>query len=166
MTKSEQTMTLQTDLGTVHVDWCGQALKGIRLGKVERHGQCIVPQDGVSVAAQPVDTIKLLEQYFQGERVTFPQLDLSDFTSFQQEVWGAARDVPFGQTTSYGQIAQRLGRAGVARAVGAALGQNPFPPLIPCHRVISSSGHLTGFAYGLAWKRGLLDLERSQRSLF
>ena len=160
------TSTLRTDLGTVHVDWYGQVLKGIRFGEMERRGGCTVTKAGVSVSVRPEGMIDLLERYFKGTCVTFPSLDLSDFSPFQQEVWDAARNIPFGQTTSYGRIAQRLGNPGAARAVGAALGQNPFPPLIPCHRVVSSSGDLTGFAFGLGWKRRLLNLEQPQRSLF
>jgi methylated-DNA-[protein]-cysteine S-methyltransferase len=80
-------------------------------------------------------------------------------TSFQLSVWKALTKIPYGKTWSYGDQAARLGDSKKARAVGAANGRNPLPIVIPCHRVIGKSGHLTGFGGGLEIKRFLLDLE-------
>ncbi|MDP6776735.1 MAG: methylated-DNA--[protein]-cysteine S-methyltransferase [Candidatus Latescibacteria bacterium] len=80
-------------------------------------------------------------------------------TRFQQAVWAAAREIPRGQTRTYGWIADATGRLGAARAAGAALGRNPCPIVVPCHRVVGASGNLTGFAYGIEWKSALLELE-------
>jgi methylated-DNA-[protein]-cysteine S-methyltransferase len=101
-----------------------------------------------------------LQRYFSGERVGFDiPLDIPQATAFQQEVWKAAAAIPYGETRSYAWIAKRIGRPRAARAVGQALGANPLPVLIPCHRVISSAGTLGGFSGGLSMKRQLLGLE-------
>jgi len=105
---------------------------------------------------------RMLEAYFAGvqeEFAAFP-LDLSGATAFQREVWEEARRIPWGKTLSYGDLAKRLGRStAAARAVGQALGANPIPILIPCHRVLPSAGGLGGFSAGLPWKQALLELE-------
>jgi O-6-methylguanine DNA methyltransferase len=85
-----------------------------------------------------------------------PPLDLSSGSPFQRNVWTALRQIPAGQTETYGHIATALGSPKAARAVGGACGANPIPLLIPCHRVLASSGCLGGFSVGLAWKRILL----------
>jgi methylated-DNA-[protein]-cysteine S-methyltransferase len=100
-----------------------------------------------------------LAEYFAGQRQTF-NLPLSpQGTAFQQAVWAQIALIPYGQTRSYGELAARLGNPAKARAAGGAAGRNPLPIIIPCHRVIGSSGSLTGFSGGLAVKRFLLRLE-------
>ena len=87
-------------------------------------------------------------------------LDLSQGTDFQQAVWHTTATIPWGATASYGDIAHALGKSGhAARAVGQALGRNPVPVLIPCHRVLAAGGALGGFGAGLNWKKFLLTLE-------
>lgn len=90
-----------------------------------------------------------------------PALDWTRATTFQQQVWRALLKIRPGRTTSYGELAQRVGRSGAARAVGAACGANPIPVLVPCHRVLAANGKLGGFSGGLAWKRTLLAAERA-----
>jgi len=98
-------------------------------------------------------------EYINGQRQVF-DLPLAPVgTPFQQQVWAALRDIPFGTTESYGALARRIGRPGAARAVGAANHANPLPILIPCHRVVGSNGKLTGYAGGLKLKQTLLALE-------
>ena len=98
-------------------------------------------------------------EYINGRRQVF-DLPLSPVgTPFQLKVWAALRDIPFGETESYGALAGRIGHPGAARAVGAANRVNPLPILIPCHRVVGSSGKLTGYAGGLDLKQALLALE-------
>lgn len=106
-----------------------------------------------------LETEKQLNEYFAGERNCF-ELDL-DFagTEFQKKVWNALLTIPFGETRSYQQIAIQLGNPRATRAVGAANGKNPISIVAPCHRVIGTSGALTGFAGGLAAKAHLLKLE-------
>jgi methylated-DNA-[protein]-cysteine S-methyltransferase len=100
-----------------------------------------------------------LEEYFTGKRRSFTvQLDPNG-TEFQNKVWNALRTIPFGETRSYGQIADQIGSRKAVRAVGAANGRNPIPIIVPCHRVIGADGTLTGFAGGLALKARLLALE-------
>ncbi len=101
-----------------------------------------------------------LTRYFKGELQAF-DLVLSQRvgTPFQRAVWQALAHIPSGKTTSYGHLAQQLGRPKAARAVGAAVGRNPWSVVVPCHRVMGSQGALTGYAGGLARKVALLQLE-------
>ncbi|MEJ2274283.1 MAG: methylated-DNA--[protein]-cysteine S-methyltransferase [Woeseiaceae bacterium] len=105
------------------------------------------------------EACRQLREYFAGERREF-DLPLSlTGTDFQVSVLRALRDIPYGETVSYGDIARRVGRPKAVRAVGAANGRNPIPIVIPCHRVIGSTGDLTGFGGGLDTKEALLRLE-------
>ncbi|NQT30893.1 MAG: methylated-DNA--[protein]-cysteine S-methyltransferase [Deltaproteobacteria bacterium] len=98
--------------------------------------------------------------YFAGQRVTFAdELDLSRATAFQREVWRLTRLIPYGETRSYGWVAEQLGKAGAGRAVGQALGRNPLPVIVPCHRVVAKDGGLGGYSGGVAEKDYLLRLE-------
>jgi methylated-DNA-[protein]-cysteine S-methyltransferase len=100
-----------------------------------------------------------LNEYFDGRRESFSlKLDFAG-TEFQRKVWRALLTIPFGETRSYGQIAKQIGNARAVRAVGAANGRNPIAIVAPCHRVIGSTGKLTGFAGGLEAKERLLALE-------
>jgi len=100
-----------------------------------------------------------LESYFKGTRKHFNVRVNPMGTPFQQQVWNALRAIPYGETRSYGEIAEQIGRQKACRAVGAANGKNPIPIIIPCHRVIGKNGKLTGFALGLEIKETLLRLE-------
>ena len=100
-----------------------------------------------------------LAAYFAGERRDFDLPLAPDGTPFQRQVWDALAAVPYGATTSYGELAAAIGRPGSARAVGAANGANPLAIVVPCHRVVGADGTLTGYAGGLDAKRRLLDLE-------
>lgn len=100
-----------------------------------------------------------LTEYFAGRRTTFDlPLDPSG-TAFQHRVWAALRTIPYGTTTSYGELARRLGDVRATRAVGAANGRNPISIVVPCHRVVGAKGELTGFGGGLDRKRWLLEHE-------
>lgn len=103
---------------------------------------------------------KQLNEYFAGKRTSFDlPLDFAG-TEFQQKVWKALLEIPFGETRTYGQIARQLGNPNAVRAVGAANGRNPISIIAPCHRVIGADGGLTGFAGGLKVKEYLLGMER------
>lgn len=126
----------------------------------ERLGVRILPDDIPNEGA-----IEQLHEYLRGERRGFDlSLDLRG-TPFQLDVWKATRAVPYGETRSYGEIASSIGSPRAARAVGQALGANPIPIVIPCHRIIGSSGNLRGFGGGLPLKERLLALERGALSL-
>lgn len=101
-----------------------------------------------------------LDEYFAGSRQQFDLQIAPRGTAFQQSVWAELRKIPFGQTASYGEIAQRIGNPKACRAVGLANAKNPLPIIVPCHRVIGKNGALTGFGGGLQLKQQLLDLER------
>ena len=106
-----------------------------------------------------------LGEYFAGNRREFDlPLDLEG-TDFQKEAWLALADVPYCETTSYGEQARAIGRPGAFRAVGAANGKNPVPIVLPCHRIVGADGSLTGFAGGLDTKQQLLVHEQKQQSL-
>jgi methylated-DNA-[protein]-cysteine S-methyltransferase len=106
-----------------------------------------------------------LEQYFAGERTAFDVPLRMAGTDFQRRVWSALREIPYGQTWSYGDLARHIGAPDAVRAVGAANGRNPISVIVPCHRVIGADGSLTGFGGGLERKRLLLELESPVQSL-
>lgn len=112
------------------------------------------------VAGWHRQTTRALRRVLNGKSPgTLPPLDLSRGTAFQRRVWAALRQIPPGQTRTYGEIARQIGRPRAARAVGDACGANPIPVLIPCHRVLAVGGRLGGFSGGLDWKRRLLTRE-------
>ena len=100
-----------------------------------------------------------LEEYFSGTRKQFDLPLAPQGTPFQTEVWHTLATIPYGETISYAQLAQRVGKPTAMRAVGAANGRNPLPIVLPCHRVIGADGSLTGFGGGLPTKQFLLELE-------
>lgn len=113
-------------------------------------------------AALLVEAVRQLRAYFAGELQEFDLPLAPRGTDYQHRVWQALRQVPYGQTATYAEIAARLGQPrGASRAVGLANGRNPIPVVVPCHRVIGADGTLTGYAGGLARKQTLLDLERA-----
>ena len=138
-----------TDAGLTAILWENDDPDRVRLGAMVERG------DDPILAA----TEQQLNAYFAGTltRFTVP-LDFQG-TDFQKSVWAALLTIPFGETRSYGEIARQIGRPSASRAVGAANGRNPISIIAPCHRVIGSSGALTGFAGGLEAKAYLLGME-------
>lgn len=102
-----------------------------------------------------------LDEYFQGKRTTFSLPFKLTGTPFQLAVWKELQNIPYGKTTSYKEIAQKINKPKAYRAVGMANNKNPLPIIIPCHRVIGSNGKLIGYAGGLKLKNYLLELEKS-----
>ena len=140
-----------SDEGLVAILWENDNPRRVRLGEA-------VVDDRHPVL---VETERQLGEYFAGKRKAFSvALDMRG-TRFQKNVWEALVAIPFGETRSYGQLAQQLGNPRASRAVGAANARNPVSIIVPCHRVIGSSGKLTGFAGGLDTKARLLGLEKS-----
>jgi methylated-DNA-[protein]-cysteine S-methyltransferase len=111
------------------------------------------------VLMPPEEEDALMKCWLEGGKVPWDLLDLSGLTGFQREVLSFVASIPLGETLTYGQVAERLGRPTAARAVGQALGKNPFPLIIPCHRVVGSVG-LGGYSLGIDLKRKLLDIEK------
>ena len=119
------------------------------------HGRSSWARDDSAFA----DVVEQLEAYFDGSLTEFDvELDLHG-SEFHVRVWNALRDIPYGETWSYGELAHHIGSPGAARAVGAANGRNPIAIIVPCHRVIGASGSLVGYGGGLDRKRYLLGLE-------
>ena len=146
-----------SDRGLVAILWENDKPRRVRLGElVERR-----PEHPILVRTE-----RELNEYFAAKRNVFTvPLDMRG-TEFQKRVWEALLRIPFGETRSYGQLAKQLGNPKATRAVGAANGRNPIAIITPCHRVIGSSGKLTGFAGGLDAKAHLLRLERNHETVF
>lgn len=126
----------------------------------EQDGQRVPPPDDAEHApAELAAARRQLSEYFEGKRSAFDLPLEPRGTEFQCAVWDALATIPFGETWSYAELAERVGRPSAVRAVGAANGRNPLPVVLPCHRVIGADGSLTGFGGGLDAKRFLLDLE-------
>ena len=143
----------------------------LMLAGCDDHGlRCISFQDGKGArgpepgwvqSEKPFrDAIRQLREYFMGRRTTFALKLHPKGTPFQRDVWKALLTIPYGETRSYGDIARQIGRPRAVRAVGLANGRNPLPIVVPCHRVIGSSGALVGYGGGLRVKQALLDRER------
>ncbi len=125
-----------------------------RPGRVELFASVESNEDPVLLATE-----RQLDEYFAGQRRSFELPLAPKGTSFQLAVWDALRQIPYGETRSYQDIATTIGNPAAVRAVGAANGKNPLSIIVPCHRVIGSGGQLTGFAGGIDEKRKLLNLE-------
>jgi methylated-DNA-[protein]-cysteine S-methyltransferase len=113
-----------------------------------------------AAAAPLAEAARQLSAYFAGDLTGFDLTLSMDGTEFQRRVWAALRDIPYGETVSYGQLADEIGAPGASRAVGLANGRNPISIIVPCHRVIGADGSLTGYGGGMKRKQFLLDLER------
>ena len=111
------------------------------------------------------EAIMQIEGYFAGQRTDFDLPTTFTGTPFQRMVWAALREIPYGETVSYGELAKRIGNPTASRAVGLANGRNPIGVIVPCHRVVGSTGNLTGYGGGLERKQHLLDFEFTQRSI-
>jgi len=141
--------------------------RGLRAVLWEDDEERIVIQGAAPADDDPVllATRTQLAEYFAGERTDFDLPLDPQGTPFQLRAWQALREIPYGETISYGEQAARLGDPNKSRAVGAANGRNPISIIVPCHRVIGSNGSLTGFGGGLPAKRLLLELEQGIQSL-
>jgi len=123
------------------------------------HGAARVDSGAEENARKLSPVQRQVNEYATGARRDFDFELAAEGPDFHRIVWQALRDIPFGQTTSYGELAKRIGHPGAARAVGAANGSNPIGLIVPCHRVIGADGSLTGYAGGLPLKRRLLEHE-------
>lgn len=151
------TLTAEGD-ALVEVDLAASPapLTGVADAATVANGPALVP---------PVlaEATRQLDAYFAGKLREFDLPLLARGTPFQRTVWNALREIPYGETVSYADVARRVGRPSAVRAVGAANGRNPLAIVVPCHRVIGSDGSLTGYAGGLEMKRALLTLEAGVR---
>jgi methylated-DNA-[protein]-cysteine S-methyltransferase len=157
---------VETELGWVGIAWSEHGLLAVTLPQpTEADAHADLPGGGSAGAPAapglvPAALADKLRRYFAGEAVTFDEpLDPEVGTLFQRRVWAATRAIPRGQTRTYGQLAQEVGSARAARAVGQAMARNPWPVVVPCHRVVGRDGRLTGFGGGVALKAQMLALE-------
>jgi methylated-DNA-[protein]-cysteine S-methyltransferase len=149
--------TIDSPIGTLLLSGDEQGLSGVYM---ELHKGGLLPtaqwqQDDEALAP----AAEQLRAYFDGRLRKFDVPLSLHGTDFQLQVWHALCEIPFGQTISYGELARRIGKPQAMRAVGAANGRNPVSIIVPCHRVVGSTGSLTGFGGGLPRKRWLLDHE-------
>lgn len=153
---------VDTPIGAILVAGDDNAIVEIQFAGAEPKPEWIRDDAALAGAASQ------LGAYFAGELCAFDLPLAPRGTNFQQSVWRALRAIPYGETTTYAKIAERIGKPRAVRAVGAANGANPIPIVIPCHRVIGSSGSMTGFGGGIDVKRQLLALEArvAGRTLF
>jgi len=157
--------TIESPVGELTLVGSDAGLRAV-LWPTEREGRVVFVED-VEEGDHPLldAAARQLLEYISGEREDFDvPLDLVG-TDFQKEVWEGLARIPFGHTQSYGELADELNKPGAARAVGAATGRNPISIIVPCHRLVGSSGKLTGFAGGLDTKRWLLDHESPTEQL-
>ena len=169
MTGELEYITFDTDMGWIGIKGSAKGLLGTTLP--QRSAQEAFRLLGVSVNYDTqsshlfTDLIERLKNYFGGQEATFSDhLDLSGATPFQREVWEKTRLIPYRETRSYRWVAEQIGQPKAMRAVGQALGKNPLPVVIPCHRVLASDGKLGGFSGGVEVKRQLLSLEAAADS--
>ncbi|WP_288845207.1 methylated-DNA--[protein]-cysteine S-methyltransferase [uncultured Alistipes sp.] len=150
----ERSVRLDTPVGPVTVTATERAVTAVRFGAAG-------PAVGQAGDLPPVlrQAVEELREYFAGERREFTLPLAPAGTPFQQQVWTALREIPYGATCSYGRIAGRIGRPKACRAVGMANNRNPIAIVVPCHRVVGASGALVGYAAGLEVKEKLLALE-------
>ncbi len=157
MTAGASCTTLDTPLGEIHLAASAAGLTHA-VYPTRDHGR--PTGDGSAEAAAIVaEAVRQLNEYFDGERRRFDLPLAPEGTAFQIATWQALQTIPFGETVSYADIADRIGRPTAVRAVGAANGANPISVIVPCHRVIGKNGTLTGYAGGLRAKEVLLALE-------
>lgn len=155
-------MHLESPVGTLRLIGSDHGVRAV-LWPEERAGR-VRFDESIIDGEHPVlrDAAQQITEYTNGDRQRFDvSLDLVG-TEFQVAVWRGLQQIPFGSTQSYGDLAEKLDRPGAARAIGAATGRNPISIIIPCHRLVGSTGSLTGFAGGLDAKRWLLEHESNR----
>ncbi len=157
-------IVFDTDMGWLGITGSAQGLLSITLPQGSAQEAHRLLGDRINHATWSPgsfeDLMERLRAYFSGYKVTFAdELDLSQAAPFQRQVWQITRLIAYDETRSYGWVADQIGQPKSARAVGQALGRNPLPVIVPCHRVISSDGKLGGYTGGIEMKRLLLNLE-------
>ena len=150
--------TLPSPLGDITLELDGDALVRLSI-----HDGPPVSTDSAPEHSLLAQIVEQLTEYFDGQRQGFDVPLALEGTAFQQDIWQALLDIPYGHTLSYGELGAAAGHPGSARAVGGAVGANPIPIIVPCHRVMGANGAITGYSggSGIATKQWLLEKERS-----
>lgn len=155
----KNSLCYDTKIGRIQIEENGEAITKIHyVQKDTEHSE-----EGKETALLK-EAIKQLNEYFEGKRNVFDLTLAPEGTEFQKKVWNALREIPFGETKSYGEIAKLIGNEKASRAVGMANNKNPIMIVIPCHRVIGANGKLVGYAAGLEVKEMLLNLETNYKN--
>ena len=163
--RAENNLTASTDIitryGTVRICWNEATVISIVLGPFDPEDRRTTVRRFLPPHAEGQELIAKFLNYFMGKSVDFDVPLLPDGgTEFQRTVWWAIKDIPYGHYETFGELALRLGLPlSRARHVGNAVGQNPLPVVLPCHRVVAPTGAMTGYAAGAHWKKALLELE-------
>jgi methylated-DNA-[protein]-cysteine S-methyltransferase len=153
--------TIDSPIGPLTLAGRGHVLTNLRMADQAHEPDCA---DWLFDDQAFPEVVDQLREYFAGERTDFDvELSMAG-TEFQLRVWQALRTIPYGETRSYGELAEQIGAAGAARAIGLANGRNPIAIIVPCHRVLGANGGLIGYGGGLDRKQVLLDLERHTKS--
>ncbi|WP_319804426.1 methylated-DNA--[protein]-cysteine S-methyltransferase [Nocardioides malaquae] len=154
---------VESPIGPLRVVGGGEGVTAIEFSPFDEEAQVGERNDEAPLL---VEAARQLRAYFAGELTDFDLPLAPRGTDYQHRVWAALREVPYGRTATYAEIAAALGQPrGASRAVGSANGRNPIPVVVPCHRIVGADGSLTGYAGGLERKQVLLDLERSEEDL-
>lgn len=143
---------MDSPIGVLQIESKGDVLYSMRIIN-NFTSEFVTPNDNIIV--------KQLNEYFAGSRTVFNINKKLIGTPFQLRVWQALEEIPYGETVTYKQIAEKIGQPKAVRAVGGAIHRNPIPIIIPCHRVVGSNGKMVGFAFGIGIKEWLLKLENS-----
>lgn len=157
---------LPSPIGTIQIVSDGRMIRALDFSDYEERMLRLLRTHYGSVeltrSPAPAEYREAINAYFKGDFAALDRLPVeTGGTTFQREVWNALRGIPAGATTSYGELAARIGRPKACRAVGMANGSNPIPLILPCHRVIGANGTLTGYGGGMDRKRWLLTHERA-----
>ncbi len=143
--------TIESPIGTLYLLFTDKTLRGLDFGR---------PAENLRKGKAPSLIKKELQEYFERGREAFTaKIIFLKGTEFEQKVWLALREIPYGETRTYKWLAEKIGKPGAFRAVGQALSRNPLPIVLPCHRIIESDGSLGGYSGGTDIKRRLLDME-------
>lgn len=167
--KNNKSKRFMYDIFLTKPGWVGIAGSSKGISRVTLPQGCLADaraelglNDGHAQDKEAFESLKSgLISFLKGERINFnEELDMSSATEFQRRVWEETRKIPYGRTISYSELAEKIGKPKAVRAVGSALGANPFPMVVPCHRVISKDGSLGGFSGGIERKAQLLTIEK------
>lgn len=146
----------RTPMGRVAIESDGAAITHFAFGPVQLAGR----QHATALTNQASSEVL---EYLAGKRIAFEVPVRAEGSAFQREVWAKISEIPYGETRTYAEIAESLGKPGALQAVGQACGRNPIPLFVPCHRVVGSNGKLGGYAFGPTVKKFLLDLEAKNK---
>jgi methylated-DNA-[protein]-cysteine S-methyltransferase len=159
LSKNFKRFEIHTTWGGIAIELTGGNVTGCFLPYLSEAPENPFQIKRIQETEGPVSVVRFIEELFSGTQPKVPPLGERKGTEFQKLVWKGISEIPYGQTRSYGELAESIGRPKAVRAVGTACGKNPISLFVPCHRVTGSKGGLGGFSAGLPWKKFLLAVE-------